>query len=305
MSSSDNAHRDGVAPVRAIGLVVHPSRNIDVPLQGVFAWGEAHGVTVGQVTVRGQDRVVADPVDPGACDLLVSIGGDGTMLAAIRSALITGPPVMGVSCGSLGALTLVAADAVGEALDRFAAGDWEPRRLPAIAVTHPDGTERFALNDIAVVRGGIGQVRIAASVDGSLFSRLAGDGCIVATPAGSSAYSFAAGGPLLAPGTDAFLLTPLPTHGGSHQPLVMGAGSMLLLEVSCGLGGARLEIDGQLATAEPHDLAELRVTFRRAVASLVTFSDGDSLFESLRRRNIIVDSPRMIADDARAAAGRA
>ena len=298
MTSPDNAQ------LGTIGVIVHPSRNIDTPLHDLFAWGEDNGVTVGQVRLAGQDRVVAGEVDAGECDLLVSIGGDGTMLAAIRAASDAGRPVLGVSCGSLGALTTVAGDAVGEALDRVAAGEWEARRLPAIAVTDADGTERFALNDIAVVRGGIGQVRVAVSVDGALFSRLAGDGCIVATPAGSSAYSLAAGGPLLAPGADAFLLTPLPTHGGSRLPLVIGAGSELTLEVACGLGGARLEIDGQLAATEPGELAQLRITFRSAVATVVTFADGDSLFASLRRRQIIVDSPRLIADDARAV-GRA
>lgn len=295
MSAVDNEQ------LRAIGVIVHPSRNIDTPLRDLFTWGGDHGVLVGQVPIAGQDRVIADEVDPRECDLLVSIGGDGTMLAAVRAAARAARPVLGVSCGSLGALTTVPADEVGAALDQFAAGDWVARELPAIVVTDADGTERFALNDIAVVRGGIGQVRVAITVDGALFGRLAGDGCIVATPAGSSAYSLAAGGPLLAPGTEAFLLTPLPTHGGSRLPLVVGAGSELTLEVACGLGGARLEIDGQLAATEPAELAALRVTFRAAVATVVTFAEGDSLFAALRRRQIIVDSPRLIADDARAA----
>ncbi len=87
-----------------------------------------------------------------------------------------------------------------------------------------DGPDLFALNDITIVRNGIGQVRVASHVDGILFSRLAGDGAIVSTALGSSAYSLAAGGPLLTPGTDAYLLTPLPTHGGSRQALVVPAG---------------------------------------------------------------------------------
>lgn len=286
--------------LRSIGVIVHPSRNIDAPLGDLLAWGEAHGVSVGQIAVPGQDRVVAEAIEAADGDLIVSIGGDGTMLAAVRAAVGAGRPVLGISCGSLGALTTVSADAVGGALDRFAAGDWTPRQLPALTVGTPGGSERFALNDLAVVRGGIGQVRVTVSVDGMLFNRLAGDGAIVSTPVGSSAYSLAAGGPLLAPSTDAFLLTPLPTHGGSRVALVVGAGSELLLAVACGLGGARLEIDGQPACTDPSELAELRIRMRPRAATLVTFADGDSLFEALRSRRIIVDSPRLIADDARA-----
>lgn len=298
MNPGPATQTNGASGLRAIGVIVHPSRNIDTPLRHVFDWAQEHDVAVIQVPVLGQDRVVADLGEAADCDLIVSIGGDGTMLAAVRAAVEVDRPVLGVSCGSLGVLTAVQADAVGSSLDRFTAGDWSARRLPALSVAGDDGSRRFAINDVAIVRGGIGQVRVTISVDGTLFSRLAGDGAIVSTPVGSSAYSLAAGGPLLAPDTEAFLVTPLPTHGGSRQPLVVGARSELVLEVSAGVGGARLELDGQLATDEPQ---ELRIGMRPAVATLVAFAEQDSLFDALRRRRIIVDSPRLVADDERAA----
>jgi NAD+ kinase len=141
-------------------------------------------------------------------------------------------------------------------------------------------------------------VRVTSWVDGVLFSRLAGDGCIVSTALGSSAYSLAAGGPLLAPGTEAYALTPLPTHGGSKQALVLGPASELALEVTAGMGGARLEIDGQLAVTDPRVLT---IRLRSGVATLVTFEDEEPLFTSLRRRGIIADSPRIVADVAQRA----
>ena len=283
--------------VACVGLVVHPSRNIDTPLGRLRTWANEHGVTVIQVAVPGQHREVAEAGEVSGCDLIVSIGGDGTMLAAIRAAVAAGLPVLGVSCGSLGVLTAVAADALPMALDRFGAGDWTPRELPALTIALSGGPDLFALNDVCIVRDGIGQVRVTSRVDGVLFTRLAGDGCIVSTALGSSAYSLAAGGPLLAPGTDAYVLTPLPTHGGSRQALVVAAGSELVLEVTTGIGGARLEIDGQVVTADAHLLT---IGLRPGVATLVAFGDQEPQFTSLRRRGIIADSPRIVADSTRA-----
>jgi NAD+ kinase len=282
--------------VRRLGVVVHPARMINGPLRALAGWADAHGAEIVQIAVRGQEREVAELGNAADCDLIVAIGGDGTMLAAIRAALGAGRPVLGLACGSLGVLTAIEADGLGDALSRFSRGDWQPRRLPALVVTRDGAEELLAFNDIAIVRAGIGQVRVTTTVDGVLFSRLAGDGCIVSTPLGSSAYALAAGGALMTPETDAYLLTPLPTHGGSRIPLVIGSRSELRLEVTPGIGGARLELDGQTAQTDP---PELTVRLRPDVATLVAFPDQEPLFASLRRRQIIADSPRILADDGR------
>lgn len=282
--------------VGRLGVVVHPARMINGPLRALAGWAQRHGAEVVQIHVRGEEREVAEPGNAADCDLIVAIGGDGTMLAAIRSALAADRPVLGLACGSLGVLTAIEADGLGEALDRFSRGDWRPRRLPALEIGRDGDGDLLAFNDIAVVRAGIGQVRVTTSVDGTLFSRLAGDGCIVSTPLGSSAYALAAGGALMTPETDAYLLTPLPTHGGSRVPLVIGAASELRLEVTPGIGGARLEVDGQTAGMDP---PALTVRLRRDAATLVGFAEQEPLFVALRRRQIIVDSPRILADDGR------
>jgi len=282
--------------LRRIGVVPHPARMINGPLRALDAWAEEHGADVVQIAVRGQEQEVAEPGQVADCDLVLAIGGDGTMLAAIRAALGAGRPVLGLACGSLGVLTAIEADGLGTALNRFSGGDWRPRRLPALVVSRDGADELLAFNDIALVRAGIGQVRVTTEVDGVLFSRLAGDGCIVSTPLGSSAYALAAGSALLTPETDAYLLTPLPTHGGSRHPLVISAGSELRLEATPGIGGARLEVDGQIAQTDP---PVLTVGLRRDVATLVAFPEQEHLFASLRRRQIIVDSPRILADDGR------
>src|SRR5437764_935696 len=121
------------------------------------------------------------------------------------------------------------------------------------------------------------------------------DLCVVSTPIGSSAYALAAGGPLLTPEADAFLITPLPTHGGSCPPLVVPPTSSVELEVTGGYGGARLEVDGQVVDNEPRGV---RIGYRPAVGTLVAFADQEPFLTGLRRRRIITDSPRILAENA-------
>jgi len=285
---------------RRIGVVVHPSRSVDEPLRLLREWTEEHGTHVVQVPAAYSQRRVAEPGDPGESDLILSIGGDGTTLAALRTGAVAGRPVLGIACGSLGALANVSVADVTRALDRFSRGEWSPRPFPALSVTRPQGAERedlFALNDVAVVRAGGGQVRLTVTLDGAVYARMAGDGAIVSTALGSSGYAISAGGPLLAPGADGFVLTPLPKHGGFAPPLVAGPKSVLELEVGAGFGGARVEVDGQVIEER---LRTLAISLRPQVATMVSFADQEPLLTGLRRRGIILDSPRMVVDGERA-----
>jgi NAD+ kinase len=292
-----NPHGSGAA-LKQLGVVVHPSRAIERPLADLRDWTRQRRAALVQISVPGRERDVTTEGRAEDCDLIVSIGGDGTMLAALRAALPAGRPVLGVACGSLGALTSVAADGVVRALDRFERQDWVPRRLPALEVKRAEADDLLlALNDIAIVRAGQGQIRTHANVDGALYGRFAGDGCIVSTPVGSSAYALGAGGPLVAPGANAYLLTPLSAHGGFCPPLIIGAGSQLEVETDAGHGGARFEIDGQVTGLS---VSSLQVTFRRDIATVIGFEDDESLLAGLRRRGVIIDSPRILAVEGRA-----
>jgi NAD+ kinase len=284
-------------PLRRIGLAVHPTRDIHETFQELRGWSENHGVEVVQIHVLGQQQEVAEEGDVSDCDLVVAIGGDGTTLAAIRAAAAVGRPVLGVACGSLGALTTVAADEVGHALKAFNDDEWECRELPALEIRLDDREDLIAYNDLAVVRGGEGQIRTSARVNDVLYARMAGDGCVVSTPIGSSAYSFAAGGPLLAAEAAAFLLTPLSNHGGSCPPLVVSADSQLDLEVKPAFGGVRLEVDGKVTDS---DFETLSIRLRVAAATVVGFAGQEAPLTGLRRRGIIIDSPRIVAEDMRA-----
>jgi NAD+ kinase len=301
IGSAGGQVRAGVpAALTRIGVVVHPSRPLERPLATLRAWGAERGVELVQVTAQCAQPLVASRGDSRECDLIVSIGGDGTTLAAIRAGAAAGLPVLGVACGSLGVLTTVEAHDLERALDRFADGEWSARRLPALAITDRRGQTLLAFNDIAIVRAGQGQIRVTATVDGALFARLAGDGCIVSTPVGSSAYALAAGGPLLLPDANAFLLTPLTAHGGRCPPLVMHASSRVGLETATEQSRARLEVDGVVTPAE---IRSFSIEFCAAVATTVSFPEDEPPLAGLRRRRLIIDSPRVLAEDVQRSGG--
>jgi NAD+ kinase len=281
---------------RRIGLVVHPTRDLDEVLEEIRAWSSDHGVEVGQVAVAGQTRRVADPLEPGGCDLLVALGGDGTTLAALHKAAPVSRAVLGIACGSVGMLTSVAHDGVGAALDAVAADRWTAVEVPGLEIGCDGGPTEVAINDLAVLRNGPGQAIVSVVVDDQLYARVAGDGLVVATALGSSAYSMAAGGPLLAPGADGMVITPLAAHGGSVPPLVTGAHARLTLTVDAGFGGVRYDVDGQHTELEGRVLA---VRTQPAYSTLVELAGEEPRLAGLRRRKLIMDSPRVLIRDLR------
>jgi NAD+ kinase len=291
-------------PFDRVGLVVHPRRELRRALATVRAWAGRQGAEVVQLDSPGQEQQVAQAGEIDACDLVIALGGDGTALAALRAAAPHSRPVLGVACGSLGALTAVTAERLEDALDRVARGDWRERRLPALMAGR-DGGELTALNDLVLVRAGAGQVMVEVAVDGERFIRVAGDGIVAATPLGSTAYTLASGGPMLAPGASGMVLTPLSPHGGSCPPLVAGAQSRVTLLLESGNGGARVELDGQVhSTLEPRVPVTFELRLEPGFATLVSLGEEEPMIAGLRRRRILMDSPRVLARDAREAGSR-
>jgi NAD+ kinase len=282
--------------LRQLGLLVHPTRRIDGVLAEIGAWASANGATVGQVAVAGQPRRVADPVEAAACDLLLAIGGDGTALIALHAAAPSGRPVLGVACGSIGALASVTAERLPWALDEIAGDRWSATAVPGLDVRWNEGHGGVAINDVAIVRDGPQQAIVSITVDDVLYARVAGDGLVVASVLGSSAYSMAAGGPILAPGAEGMTITPLAPHGGSCPPLVTGTASELSLEVEPGHGGVRYELDGQRTSFPGHGLT---IRHRDDFARLVRLAGEEPRLTGLRRRGLVADSPRVLVRGTR------
>jgi NAD+ kinase len=282
---------------RRVALVVHPTRELDGALATISDWAARHGLDVVQLSVPDvTPRNVAPRAAAADGDLVVGLGGDGTVLSALRASATTDAPVLGVACGSLGALSAVTPADLAGALERIWAGDWTARALPALAVAPEGAGGHWAVNDIVFNRRGAGQLVVDIAVDGELYARTAGDGVIVATTIGSTAYSMAAGGPILLPETAAFVCTPLAMHGGSAPPLVVPAEAEVLIEMHPGYAGFTIEIDGHLREL---DTLRYRLTLHRRRLSLVTLAPGGHGLEGLRRRRLVADSPRILARDGR------
>jgi NAD+ kinase len=283
--------------VQRIGLVVHPSREIARPLSIVEEWASQRGIELVQLHTPNQKREVAPFGDVTRCDVVVAIGGDGTVLTALRTAADNGAPVLGVACGSLGALSAVTASELEQALDMFEAGQWSPRRLPALEATADGERVAWALNDFVLVRRA-GQLIVNISVGEELYARTAGDGVIAATALGSSAYSMASSGPILVAGIQAFVITPLLMHGGSAPPIVVRADTPVTLDAQPGHSGFDVEVDGHRASI---DATTFTIRLAEHTATLVSMAEPGLGITALRRRGLITDSPRVTARDKRGA----
>jgi NAD+ kinase len=162
------------------------------------------------------------PGNPDHADLVVVLGGDGTTLRALRRFLGSGIPCLGVNFGRVGFLTSVAADELEPGMRRAFAGDYDVVPLPTVEGVYR-GRGFVGVNDLVLSSGKLGRmVLLAWSVDGRDLGTLGCDGAIMATPTGSTAYNLSAGGPVLAWGTEGFVLTFVSPHSLHARSLVLG-----------------------------------------------------------------------------------
>jgi NAD+ kinase len=232
----------------------------------------------------------AGEMKPGDVDLLVSFGGDGTLLRGARLVASYHTPVLGVNLGHLGFLTSVGPDHLAEAVEALAAGAyWLDTRLTLQArVFSRDGSARgeyLALNDAVLHKGGFARVvRLAVFVgeDREEVGAYSADGIILATPTGSTAYSLSAGGAIVAPSMECLLATPISPHTLAVRPLILPADTRIEVELIQAGAEVVLTIDGQ--AGEPLTNGDRLVVQRgNATVPLVRFP-GQSFFPTLRRK---------------------
>ncbi len=185
-------------------------------------------------------------------DLIVVLGGDGTLLAVARHAH-TRVPILGVNMGELGFLTEVAEPEAMDMLRRVLAGQYEiDRRMALTAVLERGGRvlQRYrALNDVVVSNGALARiVRFTVSVDGLPFTSYRADGLIVATPTGSTAYSLSVGGPIIEPTAEVLLVSPISPHTLSNRPVVLRPQAVVRIAIAAEQQDVVLTVDGQEGT---------------------------------------------------------
>ncbi|MGA2925376.1 MAG: NAD(+)/NADH kinase [Solirubrobacteraceae bacterium] len=238
--------------VRRVALVLRPERDLTFALEEIRVWATHSGVAL--VGVDGERRLPVEVVHrPEAslahgCDVMLALGGDGTMLGAMHVAAPHGVPVLGVNLGTLGYLTEIDAAHLAGALSALAAGDYAIESRSGLMLAARDGLEaQVAYNDVVLTRvPGRGQAALALRIDGELLVRYASDGVITATPQGSTAYAFAAGGPLVSPRAHGMIVMPDAPHGLFNRAVVLAEGERLGIEVLPTSAPVSIERDGQL-----------------------------------------------------------
>jgi len=271
--------------VKHVLLVAHHERPDAAALAAeAAAWLEARGhaawMTPDDAAACSLGGLAGDPLMRRA-DLVVSLGGDGTVLRAVQLAAADDAPVLGVNVGLLGYLTEVEPSALTTCLERWfdptATATWtiDERMMLEVVVRRTDGTGDVtwtALNDAVVEKLESGHtVRLQVHIDGAPFTTYAADGLILATPTGSTAYSLSARGPVLSPRLRAVLLTPVSPHMLFDRSLTLDASESVTVEV-LGHRAVTLSVDGQPAcTLSEGDL--VHVSASSNVARFVRFTD--------------------------------
>jgi NAD+ kinase len=276
-----------------IGLVLHPRRDCAPAIGQVAAWTSTHGVELvaaaDDVTRLGVAGVT--PVSPEelatTSDALIALGGDGTLLGAMRLVAARPVPVLGVNFGRLGFLAEVEGSELEAALEAVAGGRATTESRSCLVVRHA-GREQVAFNDAVLARvPGAGLVQATLAVAGQPYGHYTCDALILATPMGSTAYSYAAGGPVVSPAAAGVLVTPSAPVNGIARSLLLSPSEPLRLELTA--GSPAVELDGVLGRRlQPGAVVEVSL---RADAGRLVRIEGSRAAARSRVKLSLMDLP--------------
>ena len=282
---ADNVQRVGVIgnPEKAAGFgaMSQAGRLISAAGRGLYSDPATARVAKLKATLCPDAALLAREVD-----LLLVFGGDGTILEVARQIAGSRTPLLGINVGSLGFLTAVPSDQLPQALERVWKGEF---RFEARALLEVSGRcsqrliDQRALNDIVVSRGIVSRlIELDVRVDGDLLTRYRCDGLIVNSPTGSTAYSLAAGGPVVFPTAAVLALTPICPHTLSNRAMILPGGATIDVTVVSPKPTTMLSADGQVVSElAPGDC--IRIRRSRRTVRLMQLA-GSSFFETLRRK---------------------
>jgi NAD+ kinase len=238
--------------IGAVGLVLHPARDSEGAMDAIASWADDRRVRVLGLAGEVERIPSAEAVDPGdlaqRANLIVSLGGDGTMLRAMRLSHGSDCPVLGVNLGRLGFLAEIDIPELDGALSAINEHRFTVEPRSGVRATFC-GQDIIAFNDVALVRvpGEGGSAAVELTVEGHSFVRYAADAVIVATPTGSTAYSFSAGGPIVSPRAEGLLVTPVAPHSAFNRALFLSSGEKLTLTVLETSATVAVETDGMVS----------------------------------------------------------
>lgn len=282
-----------IRPVKRLGVLCHPTRESAPPLlRSILEWAEKRRIDVKldetmAKRIRRPRLGVPRTEMAGLVDMVVVLGGDGSILESVRAFAADGLPVAGINLGHLGFLTLGEAQQAEAILERLRLGKYRiENRMMLKAVVSRNGHEVFhgiALNDAVIVKGPILRViDIDVSISGTHITSFRGDGVLFSTPTGSTAYALSAGGPIVPPWVNALLICPLHSHTLNTRPVITSDQEILSAKVSATHSTIDLVLDGQegfgLQTGD-----EIQVTRAVETARIVAFNTRN-FFQVLRKK---------------------
>ncbi|WP_027927426.1 NAD(+)/NADH kinase [Amycolatopsis benzoatilytica] len=279
--------------MQSAGLVLHPRRDSKPAVDAVLGWAAGRGIEIlgiaDEIARVDCSATSVTPAELGSrADLLVSLGGDGTMLRAMRLADGQHAPVLGVNLGKLGFLAEVDVPDLPLALSAIDREEFTVEPRLAVDARLRDRVET-AFNDVAVVRvPGDGSAVVAVLVNGEQFVSYAADAVVVATPTGSTAYSFSAGGPITSPAVEALLVTPAAPHSAYSRGVVLSVHDTVTLQVLPSSGRLAVEVDGRVAGyVGPGETIDLHA---RPAAARVVRLGMTTFYQRARRKLRLTDS---------------
>ncbi len=278
---------------KTIGLIAHPRKagaaELVRAVAAEFATQDVRVLMEDKTAqlVKGKGAGSTGEV-AAASELLVVLGGDGTLLKTVAQAGDNLKPVFGINVGSLGFLTCANSSAYKEAVDAIAAGQIVYSERSLLRVELRDGervlTSANALNDAVISRGDLSRlIRLVTKVNGEPLTEFNADGLIVATPTGSTAYSLSAGGPILAPDSGAFVITPICPHVLTNRSVIVSENSRIDISLGQTQNPAFLTVDGQAPTRIPENGI---VSISRAPVTLPLGFLPDVSFQSVLRQKL-------------------
>lgn len=220
----------------------------------------------------------------GGDEVMICCGGDGTLLDGIHRLSRRSTPVVGINSGRLGFLTENNGDGIDSLMERVARGELhcEPRTMLGIEGDFRGGdTVHYALNEMSIQRRGATMISVEAYVDGEMIATYHGDGVIIATPTGSTAYSLSAGGPIVAPSCRCVILSPLAPHNLSMRPVVIPDSSRIELVLRSRGGSAQLSLDNRVLRLD--DGGRVRIACAGERLFLAT-PHNNSFYDTLRNK---------------------
>src|SRR3954453_6609413 len=236
--------------IKVVGLGLHPPPDCGSAIDAIVAWATRREVTVlglhDEISRIDCDAVAVSTEEMvERASMLVSLGGDGTMLRTMRLVEGRKTPVLGVNVGRLGFLAEVDLPDLPGALSAIDQHNFTIESRTAVRTVLPDGRDVSAFNDIALVRvPGNGLAAIGITVEGKNFVNYAADAVIVSTPTGSTAYSFSAGGPIVSPHAEGLCVPASAAHSSFNRPLMLALQERLDLDVLPSSGRLAIEVDG-------------------------------------------------------------